>query len=164
MKNTYDIALFMKLGYDSTNKYNGLETLEIYEDFCNKNGTTWFSTNAHFSGMAEKRRQEFLKEIKDGNIVEMYFAVSKGSGGENDIVYKGEVLDIKTEKEGLLSPDKLLTPEEWIDSEYKIWVKLKNLKPFDGLSANDFIIASTGNLLSDVITKSQYHFGYIKKK
>ena len=45
-----------------------------------------------------KEKARILKEIKDGNIVEMYFAVSKGSGGENDIVYKGEVLDIKTEK------------------------------------------------------------------
>ncbi len=64
----------------------------------------------------------------------------------------------------MFSPDVNLTPKEWRDIKNKILIKLKSVKPFDSLSLDDFIVASTRNVLSNAISKSQYHFGYIKKK
>lgn len=163
-KSVHPIAIFMKLTIDITGEFNGIEILKIYKEFCDKNKNVWFSTDALATGMSEKKVEEFLSKIKDDCVVEMYFSVSKNSSQHNDIVYKGEVVDIKSDADGIFSPDKSRTPDEWKDIKNKIWIKLKDVKPFDSLSSQDFIIASTGNVLSEVISKSQYHFGYIKKK
>lgn len=160
----YETAIFMKLGFDITGKFNGMQTLEKYQNFCNESKQVWFSTDSLSAGMAEKKRQEFLSAIKKDYVLEIYFAVSKNSDGYNDIVYKGEVLDIKVDGDGMLSPDKKSTPNEWKDVKNKIWIKLRNIKRFSSLGSKDFIVVSTGNTLSEVISKSQYHFGYIKKK
>ncbi|AKL96171.1 hypothetical protein CACET_c27260 [Clostridium aceticum] len=164
MKKIHNIAIFAKLGLDATATYNGLETLKIYEEFCIKNKAVWFSTNSLSTGMSQKKRQEFIKTIKEDSIVEIYFAVGKGSDGKNDIVYRGEVLDIQTDAQGISSPDKNLTPEVWQQLINKIWIKLESVKPSNGVTSNDFIVESTGNSLSDIISRSQYQFGYIKNK
>lgn len=159
----YNIALFSKLGLDATGEYNGQESLKIYQDFCDEHKAVWFSTNALAKGIGRNRKQEFLKAISERSSVEIYFAVGKGSDGKNDIVYKGEVLDIRSDKEGIISPDLELTPKVWNNLENKIWIKLKNVKPCNDATACDFTVASTGNKLANVITKSRYHFGYIKR-
>lgn len=163
-KDIYNISIFMKLTIDITGVFNGLEILKIYKEFCYKNKCVWFSTDALATGMSEKKVKEFLSAIKDDYVVEMYFSVSKNSSRHNDIVYKGEVVDIKSDAKGIYSPDKSTTPNEWKDIKNKIWIKLKDVKSVDNVYSKDFIIASTGNVLSDVISKSQYHFGYIRKK
>ncbi len=162
--NTFEIAIFMKLGQESSGKYNGIETLKIYQEFCINKGSVWFSTDSLAKGMSEKKRLLFLEEIEKNNIVEIYFAVGKGIDKINDIVFKGEVIDIKSDKEGVCSPDMNYTPSEWRNNNNKIWIKVKNLKPFDKLCAEDFIVESSGNVLKDIINRSQYQFGYIKRK
>lgn len=153
----------MKLGQNITGEHNGIETLKAYETFSSDMGEVWFPTNSLATGMSEKKKNTFIEAIKNNQIVEMYFAIGKNIAGDNDIVYRGLVLDIKSDANSIGSPDKALTPYEWKDIENKIWIKIKNLTPITGLSSKDFIIASTGNRLSDVISKSQFHFGYIKR-
>lgn len=164
VETVYQIAIFMRLGHSPSNKYNGKETLKIYTDFCNKNHSVWFSTDSLATGMSEKRRAEFIGEVKSGSVVEIYFAIGKSSGGDNDINCRAVVVDIKTDREGIPSPDKSLTPDEWREDRNKIWIKIKDLKPFNGLTTKDFIVASTKNVLADSISNSQFNFGYIKKK
>lgn len=161
---TYPIAIFMRLGDDKSLNLNGIQTLQVYEEFFNKNKKTWFSTDSLTTGMADKKRAEFNKAIKDGFVVEIYFAVGKNGGGTNEIVYKAEVLDIVSNAEAIGSPDKTLTPNEWKDVKKKIWINIKKLIPFNNLTTTDFLVASTGNVLANSISKSEYHFGYIKRK
>ena len=157
------IAIFMRLGHTAANPYDGKDTLEIYSDFCNKNQSVWFSTDSLTSGMSETRRAEFINEIENGNIVEIYFAIGKNSGGDNDIHYKAQVVDIKTDGEGIPSPEKAFTPDEWKENRNKIWIKIKDLEPFNKYTTRDFIVASSKKVLADSIANSQFNFGYIKK-
>lgn len=160
----YPLAIFMKLGFDSSTKFNAVQTMQIYEDFCKIKGSTWFSTDSLSKGMSETRRAEFVNAINKKYIVEIYFAVGKNSGGDNDIKYKAEVMDIKTDGDKMPSPEKILTPDQWKSDRNKIWIKVKELKQITNPTSKDFIVASTGNILANSIAHSQYHFGYIKKK
>ena len=94
----------------------------------------------------------------------MYFVIGKGSNGSNDIQYKAEVLDIDTDANGLTSPNKTLTPKEYINENKKIWIKIQNLKEFTKLTTKDFVVDSTNNSLDISLQHSQHHFGYIKSK
>ena len=160
----YPIAIFVRLGFDNLSKLSGIQTLQVYEQFCSKDEIVWFSTDSLATGMADKKRAEFLKAINEEFVVEIYFAVGKTGGGTNEIVYKAEVVDVVSDAEGISSPDKTLTPNEWKDGKKKIWIKLKKLIPFSNLSTTDFMVASTGNILANSIGNSEYHFGYIKRK
>lgn len=161
---SYPLSIFVRLGYDNSLRLNGIQTLQVYEQFCSKNEEVWFSTDSLATGMADTKRAEFLKAIKEEFIVDIYFAVGKTGGGTNELGYKAKVLDIVSNAEGVSSPDKSLTPNEWKDDKKKIWIKLKKLIPFSNLSTTDFLVASTGNVLANSISRSEYHFGYIKRK
>lgn len=163
-KQVYSLKIFMKLGLDLTTQFNGSQTLGIYKQFADARGSVWFSTDSLATGMAEAKRAEFVNAIKKGNIVEMYFAVSKTNDGVNKLIAVAEVQDIKTDKDGIGTPDNRLTPTQWINDKNKIWIKLKNIIYLDNLDCNDFKIATTGANLMDVISRSQYHFGYIIHK
>ena len=158
----YPIAIFMRLGNNTTTAFNGIKTMEVCEAFCNNHGAIWFATDSLATAMSEEMRAEFINAIKNEYIVEIYFAIGKKGGGNNNIRYVGEVEDIRTIADGMVSPDKSLTPDAWKDSRNKIWIKIRKLATCPDLSANDFIIARTGNVLAKVLAKSQYHFGYIK--
>lgn len=109
--------------------------------------------------MAEARRDEFIK----GKIVEMYFAISKTNDGINKMIAVDEVQDIKSDKAGIMTPDRNLTPNEWLNDRNKIWIKLNSITYCNDTYCHDFKIATTGVNLMDVISRSQYHFGYIKR-
>lgn len=158
----YKSTIFMKLGQDATGKYTGMETLDIYEKFVCENGCVWFSTNSLSTGMSKTKTTEYEKAIKRGETVNMYYAVGKNVEGTNEIVYQAKVLKIVSDSEGISSPDKKLTPDEWRDLKNKIWIKVDDMKLINHLKASDFIVSSTGSNLEDVISKSQYHFGYIE--
>jgi hypothetical protein len=162
-RNIYPLAIFMKLGFESSSNLNGVQTMRIYEDFCKENGSTWFSTDSLSTGMSETKRVEFINAIKKDYIVEIYFAIGKSSGGNNDIKFKAEVIDVKTDGDKISAPEKILTPDEWKNDKNKIWIKVRCLKSITNPTTKDFIVASTGNILADSIAHSQYHFGYIKK-
>ena len=161
--NIYPIFIFMRLGKDTDSKLDGVKTLKEYEEFCRVNKAVWFSTDSLATGMSEKRRAEFINAIKNGNVVDIFFAVGKSGGGNNGIQYKAEVMDIKTDAEGIGSPDENLTPDLWKDANKKIWIKIRNILS-TGLKTNDFIVQSSKKVLAKSIEKSQYHFGYIKTK
>lgn len=129
-----------------------------------KNSSTWFSTDSLATGMSKTKREEFINVINKDYVVEMYFAIGKNSGGNNEIKYKAEVIGIKTDGNKISCPEKALTTNEWKDDKNKIWIKIRGLKQIINLTKKDFIVASTGNMLADSIEHSQYHFVYIKKK
>lgn len=160
----YPLSLFMKLGLDAFSHFNGNQIMKIYEMFCNKYGSVWFSTNAISSGMSEEKIDQFLMAIKNKQQVEIVFVVGKNSGGDNEIKYKANVIDIKTDSNGMISPGEELTPDEWKKAKRKIWIRINTLLPFIGETTKNFIVESTGKELSDEIAKSYYHFGYIRKK
>lgn len=162
-KSIYVEAIFMKLGTDITGKYNGMDTLDIYQGTVRAKGYTWFSTNSLSKGMAEKKRIEFLKAVESKSIVHIYFAVGKKTDKLNDIVFMAEVKDIKTDAEGISSPEIDVTPEEWKGIKSKIWIKISKLEQVSDVTARDFVVVSSGKVLADVISKSQYQYGYIKR-
>lgn len=162
--NVYEIAIMMKLGNDTEVKVDGNQTMEIYKNFCDKNGSVWFSTDSHTCGMGKQKRKEFIDAINKGKTVEMYFIIGKGCNGSNEIQYKAKVLSIESDKNGMSTPDANLTPNQYKQEVKKIWIKITNLQVFNKLSVNDFIIASTKKDLKSTLENSQYHFGYIKKK
>lgn len=158
----FPTAIFMKLGHDGVQALNGVQTMQIYDKFCKQKGTAWFSTNSLATGMSEKQREKFINAIGNGYTVEMYFAVGKSSSGNNDIQYRAEIIDIRTDANGITSPEKLLTPQQWANDKNKIWIKIKDLQLFTNLTVHDFIVESSGKILANSIEHSQYHFGYIK--
>ena len=160
----YPISIFMKLGHSSNNEYDGVETIKIYKQFCHDNGAVWFSTDSLSRGMSEKKRSEFINAIGKNQIVEIYFVIGKNSGGSNDIEYKGKVLDIYADAEGINSPEKQLTPLEWREDKNKIWIKISSLNACKYRKTNEFIVSSSNKTLSDSIAKSQYNFGYIERR
>lgn len=159
----YPKAIFMRLGHSSGNQYNGTDTIEIYKEFCNKRHCVWFSTNSLNRGMSKTKLKEFHEAINNGLCVEIYFAIGKTSGGNNDIQYMAEVIDIKSDPEGLNSPENELTPVEWQELNNKIWIKIQKIRHYFNQSVNDFVVVSSGNVLGQAIAKSQYQFGYIEK-
>ena len=159
----FPTAIFMKLTTDGTGTFNGVETMKVYKEFTNMHKFAWFSTNALSTGIAKKQRDNFLKAVNNGYLVEIYFAVGKTSGGNNDLMYKAHVLDIKSDSASFESPDVSLTPKVWEDLNSKIWIKISNIESVNDLSATDFVVESTGRILREVIDKSQYLFGYIRR-
>ena len=113
--------------------------------------------------MSKTKIKEYDKAIKSEENVNIYFAVGKNVEGTNEIVYKANVLQIVSDAEGIVSPDEKLTPDEWKDLKNKIWIKVDDMKLINNLKASDFIVSSTGSYLKDVISRSQYHFGYIER-
>ncbi|NFA42581.1 hypothetical protein EXM65_08320 [Clostridium botulinum] len=160
----YEISIMMKLGNDLDVKVDGNKTMKIYKDFCDKNGSVWFSTNSHPKGIGKQKYKEFTDAINKGNTVEMFFIIGKGCNGTNNIEYRAEVLDIESDADGIYSPDVNLTPMEYKKENKKIWIKISNLQKVNELSVKDFVIASTKKDLKEAIEGSQYHFGYIKRK
>ena len=162
--NIYSTAIMMKLGQDTDIKIDGNKTMKIYKEFCDKKGAVWFSTNSLHNGMGDKRRTEFIRAINNNETIEIFFIIGKGSNGTNDIEFRAEVLKIKTDRDGLYTPDKNLTPKEYINEKKKIWIKVKNLGEFTTLYIKDFIVESSKKGLDIALTTSQHHFGYIKRK
>lgn len=158
----YSKSIFMRLGKNPANKFDGDRTMKTYTDFCTVNDSVWFSTDSLSSGMSKIKIKEFLDAIRNGYIVEMYFAIGNGGGGNNDMKYKAQVLDIRSSNIKKSSPDPLLTPVEWVNDLRYIWIKIQNIQPAS-LRTHDFVVISTGNVLANATEKSQYHFGYIQK-
>jgi hypothetical protein len=93
----------------------------------------------------------------------MYFAMNQDDV-DNDIAYVADVEEIISYTQPTVAPCKNHEyPGEWTGVKYNIWIKIKNLQRENSLSANDFVVASTGNNLKGVIQRGQYIFGYITK-
>lgn len=156
----YPVAIFMKLGWERTGNFDGFKTLEEYRTCITEKGATWFSTNALCSGMAVGRREELKKAINNGKRVYIYFVIGNSGGGENNIEYRAEVIDLESVKGGMKTPDVNITPDLWTNEISTIWIKIKNLHKHNTKRAEDFQFVSNEKNLSEVL-RSNCCFGYI---
>lgn len=159
-----DTFIFMKLGNSTGNNgvtYDGIETIEIYKKDANERDYTWFSTESLYYGMSKSKLEYFKNKISIGETVKILFAVGANAGGNNDICYSAEVLDIKSDSSPIDAPEEAY-PSVWSNSKARIWIKIKNIEPETTLTADKLVVKSTGALLKTIISNSQYHFGYVK--
>lgn len=158
--------IFMKLStsYDAKgNEYGAHETMHEYISDQAVRGYTWFSTQSLYYGMSESRVDFYNRAIARGQSVTILFCIGEKAGGNNDIAYKANVIEVKSFKE----PNSLDTedfPSVWHGEKARIWLKIKDLQPEEQLTAKLFKVTSTGADLQQVINNSQYHFGYISPK
>lgn len=158
----YKHTIFMRLGINPSNKSDGDTTMKIYKDFCLSHPSVWFSTDSLYRGMAPKKISEFNDAIERGYLVEICFAIGN-SGGKNKMEYKASVLKVESEKGKTQSPERSLTPNEFVNDLKYIWIEVNDIQK-TSLTTDDFIVISSGNVLTKSIEKSQFHFGYIQKK
>ena len=52
-------------------------------------------------------------------------------------------------------------PKEFLGEQNRIWMKINNLKEENDIKASKLYFRTTGSNLKDVISKSQFHFGYV---
>jgi len=165
--NIMEEFIIMRLSNSVDNQGNdcdGWKTMQEYSDDEKDRGFTWFSTNALYAGMAQDKVKRYNSAINNGKKVTLLFAIGKGSEGTNEIVFKANVLEIKSSRQ----------PEEMPINEYPalfhgskatIWIKVDNLQPESDLKASMFKFTESGEDLQDVIIgKNQFAFGYVTLK
>jgi len=157
------LSLFLKFGNSDTNPYNAVDTISIYQVFSHENKNVWISTDSLPNGMSQKRIDEINKAVSEDKFVNLYLIPAKTSGGNNQITHKARVLEIQGDKNSMLSPDKKLTPQEWVNGPKKIWIKVGRIRACSSVTTDDFNVISSDRKLSESISKSQYNFGYIVK-
>ena len=157
--------IIMKLGtnYDTDrNIIDGIETINAYIRNCSENGKgyTWFSTNALSKGMQEEKVKHYNFLCESGENVRILFAIGKDV---NDIVYSARVLEIVSESNGVVCPDSMdYVPSEFADEEKaKIWIKITNIQEENELKAAMLKFRKTDSNLKQVISNSQFNFGYV---
>ncbi len=157
--------IFMKLGASSDREGNildGMDTMEAYRRNCEKNGYgyTWFSTESLHFGMAKKKVRYYNSLAKSGEEVTILFAVGEEV---NDIKYSAKVLSIASSRDSLPCPgEEGSIPEEFGgEDEAKIWIQITDIREENELKAAMFNVRSTDANLKQVISNSQFHFGYV---
>lgn len=159
-------SLFMKLGTIRTRngeEIGGRGTMAAYMRNCAGNGYTWYGTNSLTNGMNTEKAREY-NALAQAGFLKIYFAMNQ-EGVENEIAYSADVAEICSSSQPAKAPCEAYEyPEEWTGCERNIWIKIRNLKEETEVLAEDFIIASTGNNLKEVIQKGQYIFGYIRRR
>lgn len=156
--------IFMKLGisYDlDQNPIDGHDTIKAYQKNAEMNGLgyTWFSTDSLHFGMAKQKVAYYNKLVEHGEKVTILFAVADE---ENDICYTATVLEIQSARERIYCPgDAVCVPDEFGKEERaKIWIKIKDIKDEHNLKADMFRVRSSDANLKQIISNSQFHFGY----
>ena len=157
--------IFIKLSnsYDKRGKeLNGMETIQAYIRNLKGNGLgyTWFSTESLHFGMAKKKIAYYNQLIRSGETVKLLFAVGEGI---NDICYAAKVLEIVSDREQLSCPgEPESVPKEFGREETaRIWLKLTDIQEEHTLQAAMLKVRSTEANLKQVISNSQFHFGYV---
>lgn len=157
--------IFMKLGQSTDgegNPMDGIDTIEAYMRNCEENGYgyTWFSTESLHFGMAKKKVAYYNSLVELGEQVTILFAVGDGI---NDIRYSAKVLEIASSRDSLPCPGEDGSVPEEYEGEYsaKIWIKITDIKEENNLKAAMFKVRSTDTNLKQVISNSQFHFGYV---
>lgn len=158
-----DTLLFIKLGTAETKNgelCDGDDTINYYIEDEKARGYTWFSTDSLHYGMSKRNVSYFKRFLQQGMTVKMLFA---HSDWDNDIKYSAEVLDIVSEAEQIKCPEAGAFPSVWLDSAL-IWIKVRNIKEEQELTASDLAIKSTGRSVKTIISNSQFHFGYVVRR
>lgn len=160
--------IFMKLGssYDhEENILDGVETMEAYIRNCTENGLgyTWFSTQSLHFGMAKKKVEYYNELIKNGETVKILFAIGDNI---NEIKYSASVMGIVSNRQETTCGDLPESiPEEFGPNEMaRIWIMLEDIKEEKNIKAAMLKIRSTDANLKQVISNSQFHFGYVYLK
>lgn len=162
---TINDYIFMKLGtsYDvNYNQLDGYDTIKAYIRNCNENGLghSWFSTDSLHFGMAKKKVEYYNLLAASGDTVKILFAVGEGV---NEIVYSATVLEILSGRDAVSCPGEVgSVPNEFGDDEKaKIWIKIKDIEEEHDIKAAMLRVRRTDANLKQVITNSQFHFGYV---
>ena len=157
--------IFMKFGtaYDKDgNPLNGHETIGTYIRNCMFNGLgyTWFSTESLHFGMAKKKVEYYNNLARKGENVKILFAVGEEI---NDICYSAKVLEIVSNKDSIGCPgEEICIPDEFGKEEKRrIWIKITDINEEKSLKAAMLKVRSTDANLKQVISNSQFHFGYV---
>ena len=157
--------IFMKLGTTQDvdgNPMDGYETVEAYMRNCDENGLgyTWFSTESLHFGMAKKKVNYYNSVCRAGEKVKLLFAVGEDV---NDIVYSATVIEIVSDRDSQICPgEEGSEPEEFANGESaKIWIKITDIQEENNLKATMLKIRSTDANLKQIISNSQFHFGYV---
>lgn len=157
--------IFMKLGYSfdvEGNQMGGEETIDAHIRNCNENGLgyTWFATDSLTWGMAKKKVAYYNNLVQSGETVQMLFA--SGYNDNNEIAYAADVLEIASNRDTIPCPGEGGTePEEFAGQKAKIWIKITKIREEHNLKAAMMKVRSTDSNLKQVITTSQFHFGYV---
>lgn len=158
--------IFINLGYvfDRNNyRYNGIEVIQTYITDELERGYTWFSAEFLNYSMSKKRVKQYNKAICLGQKIILLIGISEKAGGNNDICYTAEILEILSYE----IPQTLRhneNPSEWHGESSRIWFKIYNIREESTLRASMFKITSTGADLNQLLMGNQYHFGYISLK
>ena len=157
--------IFMKLGtsYSVTGAaMDGRSTIEAYIRNCRENdcGFTWFSTESLHFGMAKKKVDYYNKLVKSGEDVRTLFALGDGI---NDICYTANVLEIVSDRDAIKCPgEQSCVPYEFRgDETARIWIKISAIREESTIKAAMLRVRSTDANLKQVISNSQFHFGYV---
>ena len=110
--------------------------------------------------MAKKKVSYYNALCQAGEKVKLLFAVGEDV---NDIVYSATVLEIVSERDAQPCPsEEGSEPEEFQNGESaKIWIKIMDIKNEQNLKADMLRVRSTDANLKQVISNSQFHFGYV---
>lgn len=160
LENDY-IVMKLNLATDvNGDEMAGQEVLQAYMKNLQTNGLdyTCFSTQSLHHGMAQKKVKFYNDCVKKGEKVRILFAIA----GKNDIAYSADVQEIISNRDPIPCPcDAESEPEEFRGEQNRIWIKINNLKEENDISAANLYFRTTGSNLKDVISKSQFHFGYV---
>lgn len=157
--------IFLKLNKSNDidgNEMDGHETIEAYRRNEEENGFgyTWFSTDAASRGMKEDRVKYYNQLAKRGEEVTILFAVADE---DNDICYSATVLEVQSDEERLLCPgDVVCIPKEFNDDETaKLWIKIKDIREENDLTAEMLSFRRTGSNVKQKISHSQCIYGFV---
>lgn len=163
-----DNIIFMKLGTKIFNnkEYNEDATMRLYISDCMTRGYTWFSTQSHFFGMSADKVKHFNEKAKAGEKVIILFAGSTvlGQPKVNDIGYIAEVSEVYSDPNPVECPESAAVPSDFSGEKARIWIKLRNVREETNIKASMLKITSTGRDLKQVISTSQFHYGYVSFK
>ena len=160
LENDY-IVMKLNLATDvNGDEMTGQDVIQAYMKNLQVNGLdyTCFSTQSLHHGMAQEKVKFYNDCVKKGEKVRILFAIA----GKNDIAYSADVQEIISNRDPISCPcDAASEPEEFRGEQNRIWMKINNLKEENDIKASKLYFRTTGSNLKDVISKSQFHFGYV---
>lgn len=160
MKNDHIIMKLNMATNANGDEMTGQEVLQAYMKNLQGNGLgyTCFSTQSLHHGMAPKKVAFYNECAKKGERVRILFAIA----GKNEIAYSADVQEIISNRDPIPCPCNAASePEEFLGEQNRIWLKINNLKEENDIKASKLYFRTTGSNLKDVISKSQFHFGYV---
>lgn len=159
----YEPGIFVRLNPTQTRDgrtLDGFETMEIYRTDAVQRGYTWFATNGHHLGMSADRVRMYQEAISQGQIVPVYFMISVGGGGSNQIEFTARLLDLASSQTPTTCPEE---PPDELPNSGRVWLKLTDLVK-QQIDPADFVVYTTGNDLASAVLPGQFSFGYIRRK